>query len=698
MRRPPLSLLQRVLLIVLGVGWLAAAVGGHFVFPPLVDAAYEGQSFGWLNHKIAGHKAYREGAGLDATREWYADRMRGYAWNVSALATLYAAAAAAVIAFPAVRRRIKRFLFASTAPLNLAVLRIAVFGMLLYLLRTELILTYAAWPRDMYQFPVVAEWFYRFLPVSVEVASPLLTVAIVTTIMAIFGLFTRVTTVVSVLLGIYLIGIPQLSGKVNHLHHIMMIGAVLACSRCGDALSIDAVIRAFRGADRGVVAPPHRGVRYGLPIRVAMMVLATVYFFPGFWKVATNGPQWVFSNNLENHMLQKWFELETYTPPIPLHKAPFSGPGGALFAVVFEFGLPFALLWKRTRVIWAAMGLAFHNLTNLLMNISFITLQVMYVMFVDWQRLLRWIGKRMFGERLRVLYDGNCGLCRRTMAVLGVLDWLQQLKPVNALKRADVEAEGLGFLEDAALVQDMHSAWRDGGRGTGDEGETGWRTAKGFDAYQQIAWRVPLLWPLLPVIYLPPVVAMGWKVYRRVADSRACRIPSEQKQASGIAAYAWSWKPLALVAAVIFTGQLALGTGRLHKSWPIACYPLFDQMELRTVVWPEFELVTTDGKRLPLDDDPIRERFGAARYVAPMKSLIEQPIDEPRAVEVLAEFVDAWRDAGALPADESTVDRIVVTRARYELTGPQRPAEPAERMTGFEEPWGKVSQPTKPGA
>lgn len=694
MRRPPLSPLQLALLVLLGVGWLAAAIGSQIVFRPLVEAAYDGESFAWLNNKIAGHKASREGAGLDASRDWYTGRMRRYAWDVSALATLYAAAAAAVIALPAARRRLRRFFFASSAPLNLAVLRVAVFGMLLYLLRSELILTYAAWPRDLYQFPVLADWLYRYLPISAGVAAPLLLLATVTTVMAIFGLFTRVTTVVSVLLGVYLIGIPQLSGKVNHLHHVLLIGAVLACSRCGDALSVDAILRAVRGADRGVVAPPHRGVRYGLPIRVAMMVLATVYFFPGFWKVATNGPQWVFSSNLENHLLQKWFELETYTPPIPLHKAPFSGPLGALFAVVFEFGLPIALLWKPTRVLWAAMGLAFHNLTNLLMNISFVTLQVMYVMFVDWQRLLRWLGRAMLGEPIRVLYDGNCGLCRRTMAVLGALDWLQQLKPVNALDRSAVESEGLGFLDDAALIQDMHAAWResvrDGGRGMGDEGADGWRTAKGYSAYQRIAWRVPLLWPLLLVIYLPPVAAMGWKVYRRVADSRACKIASPHKPAAAVAAYAWSWKPLAVVAAVIFAGQTALGTARLHKAWPLACYPLFDQVEERWVVWPEFELVTKSGERLPLDDDPIRDHFGSARYVAPMKLLLQQPVDEKKATDVLTEFAAIWRAAGNLPEDESTVDRIVVTRSRYELTGPQRPAEPTQRAAGFELPWREV--------
>ena len=365
---------------------------------------------------------------------------------------------------------------------------------------------------------------------------------------------------------------------------------------------------------------------------------------------------------------------------------PFSGPGGALFAVVFEFGLPLALLWRPTRAIWGAMGLAFHNLTNLLMNISFITLQVMYVMFVDWQRLLAWVGRRVFGEPIRVLYDGNCGLCRRTMAVLGVFDWLRMLRPVNALQREAVEAEGLGFLPDADLMQDMHAAWK--------VGSSEWGVAKGYAAYQAIAWRVPVLWLALPVVYLPPVAAIGRSIYRRVADSRACQVV---KPPSGGGATPlrlvppWSPRPLAWIAGTLLAGQCLLGVGRLHKAWPIACYPLFDQIEDNTVVWPVFAYTTKDGRSEPLDDDPIRDTLGNGRYVASMQKLVSTPLDESSAMKTLAEFAKLWRDAGLLPDDEANLDRLVVTRATYELTGPQRPEAPIESEPLVETPWADLA-------
>ena len=679
-RSPPnasLGLGQKVTLLVLVVAWLAIVIGSQLVMPRLLGAAYDGESFGWLDQKIANHRAYREGAGFDASRDWYLGWAQGYALKSSALATLGLVVAGVLICSRAARRRVKRFLYSSSSPLNLAILRVAAFGMLFYLLRTEPIMTYAQWPREMYQWPFLAGMLYKSLPITPEVVGPALTIATIAAGMAAIGLLTRFSTLVSVVLGIYLIGIPQLSGKVNHLHHVVMIGMVLACSRCGDALSLDSIWRALRNADKGTVSAPRRAVRYGMPLRICMMILATVYFFPGFWKIASNGPAWIFSNNLENHMLQKWFELEYYEPPIPLHKMPLSGPMGSLYAVVFEFFLPIALLWRPTRAIWAMMGITFHNLTNILMNISFMTLQVMYVMFVDWQKLLAWLGQRLFRSPLQVLYDGNCGLCRRTMSILNQLDWLQSLKPVNALDREAVEAEGLGYLDDAALMKDMHAAWKvEPNSGEGPSSE--WKSAKGYDAYQHITWRVPLLWPLIPFIYLPPVAAIGWNVYRRVADSRACTIPSvpqSQEKPSSIWAPSWRWRPLMVVATIILGTQCLLGAGRMHKSWPLACYPLFDQIAERTVVWPEFYAIDSEGKETYLDDDTIRDKLGEARYVESMRRFILTPLDEQAARTMLGSFSKAWLEDDSLP---ESAESIRISLATYELTGPQRPKEPIE--------------------
>ena len=110
-----------------------------------------------------------------------------------------------------------------------------------------------------------------------------------------------------------------------------------------------------------------------------------------------------------------------------------------------------------------------------------------------------------------VLFDGNCALCRRTIKVLSFLDIFRQLKFINALSSdaAGIIQERDLKLED--LLYDMHIV----------EGASSW---KGYEAYQRISLRIPLLWLLVPFLYFPPVRNVGERVYRRVADSRTCKI------------------------------------------------------------------------------------------------------------------------------------------------------------------------------
>jgi len=669
------------LLVVLGLLWLAAVAVCFVGVPRLVVAAYDGQSVDFLNRKFASHRQYRQAQQLDASRRWYANWGREYAIKAVVLATAGTAVAMAFVAVPGVRRRLKRFLFASTAAMNLAVLRVVVFGMLFYLLFTEPILNYAAWPREMFQWPAVGGLILSRLPLSVEIVEPLLVIAMATTAMAAIGFFSRTSGLISIVLATYLLGIPQSSGKVNHMHHVLLIGLLVSLARSGDALSLDSLWQAIRRADRGQVAPPRRAVRYGLPLRLSMVLLALVYFFPGFWKVATNGPEWIFSDNLNNQLLQKWFELEHYRPPLPIHELPFSSQMGALTAVVFELGFVLAIFWRRSRALWAVLGLAFHNLTRLLMNISFMSLQAMYVMFVDWQRLLAWLGRKAYGKPMVLLYDDHCKLCRRTVAILASLDWLSALQPVSAFEKEKIKQLGLRQLEEQALMQDMHAAWQ--------SADGHWHTAKGYAAYQALAWRIPTLWFALLLVYLPPVAMIGRKVYRRVADSRSCQLVSRPaSSAAEPPGGRWSARPLLVVAILLLAAQSVLGIARVRKAWPVACYPLFDHLAKPTMLWPEFVLITTDGGQVSLDDDPLRDHLGEARYVVTLKRFLQSPLDADQAKQVLGELRQIWQEAGAL--DGLRPSSIRVDAASYELTGPERPSEPASSERLLVVPWDQI--------
>jgi hypothetical protein len=60
---------------------------------------------------------------------------------------------------------------------------------------------------------------------------------------------------------------------------------------------------------------------------------------------------------------------------------------------------------------------------------------------------------------------------------------------------------------------------------------SGAKTYFGFTAYRAMSWRIPVFWPLLPILYFPGVRPIGEAVYRWVAENRhgTCRIPSGSK-------------------------------------------------------------------------------------------------------------------------------------------------------------------------
>ena len=107
-----------------------------------------------------------------------------------------------------------------------------------------------------------------------------------------------------------------------------------------------------------------------------------------------------------------------------------------------------------------------------------------------------------------VLYDGDCGLCRRTIDRVMALDWLHRLTPLNGRDRAAIEKQGFGRLDAETLAKDLHAA----------KGEKIW---KGYDAYRTIASHIPLLWPVWPLLWVWPVTWIGRRIYRKVADTRS---------------------------------------------------------------------------------------------------------------------------------------------------------------------------------
>jgi len=276
-----------------------------------------------------------------------------------------------------VTRLLHDYLNQSRSPLDLAITRVVVFAILGWLCVRESPVWMAALPRDLLFPPPLSDWLTALVePRAVRVAQ---VVTILASLAAALGLGYRLTAPLAVIGGVYVLGVSQLWGKVNHYHHIVWFAAILAVSPSTDALA--------RG--RGTIPEPSPA--YGRPLAFVGLLIGLAYFFPGVAK-ARVGLEWIWSDNLKYLMYQKWFQLPGFQPLIALDQYPLALRLLATGVVLFELSFIWLILHRRTRPFAVLGGLAFHAGTALMMGINFWTIWASYVVFVPWGRLVSHAG------------------------------------------------------------------------------------------------------------------------------------------------------------------------------------------------------------------------------------------------------------------------------------------------------------------
>src|SRR5262249_47636392 len=156
------------------------------------------------------------------------------------------------------------------------------------------------------------------------------------------------------------------------------------------------------------------------------LLMGVIYFFAGMWKLWSGGIDWALSDNLRFMMYEQWTQLGGWTPFFRIDHYPVIYRGAALGTVLFETSFIFLLFSRRLRMLSVVGGVTFHTMTDVFMRISFASLVKCYVAFFDWYAIARRIGTFLFKEEAYVVYDGNSGLYRRTIACVQVFDILQR--------------------------------------------------------------------------------------------------------------------------------------------------------------------------------------------------------------------------------------------------------------------------------
>ncbi len=169
-------------------------------------------------------------------------------------------------------------------------------------------------------------------------------------------------------------------------------------------------------------------------------------------------------------------------------------------------------------------GIFFHGAIYVLLDAGVFSLAV-FVAYIGLLREddLQWLKNVFIKKRKKkgsnmnniiVLYDGHCGLCLRSMFVLSLCDWLNTLKAVDFRVVDDRKAFAPDITE-RSLDKSMHIKLSNPSTGSGQV-----RYLTGFDAFRYMTKRLPPLWPLTPLLWIPGVAPVGRRIYKRIADSR----------------------------------------------------------------------------------------------------------------------------------------------------------------------------------
>jgi len=166
------------------------------------------------------------------------------------------------------------------------------------------------------------------------------------------------------------------------------------------------------------------------------------------------------------------------------------------------------------RRLLIAGGILFHGSIFIFMDVGSFSLAMLAAYcglltaddFAWLERITKRVLHNTSAKPIIVLFDGQCGLCRRSIATLLTFDWLHRLHPVDFHSpERDHVAHGLSFDD---LNRALHIRLPNG------------KTYLGFSAFRQLSWSLPPLWPLAPFLYLPGAIIIGNWLYERIANRR----------------------------------------------------------------------------------------------------------------------------------------------------------------------------------
>lgn len=311
------------------------------------------------------------------------------------------------------------------------------------------------------------------------------------------GLFTRITSVLTWLAALtYIQRSPTSLFGLDTMMNLVLLYLMIGPS--GAALSADRLIARYRAARRALrevrpvpIMDVQPQVSARLALRLLQINLCVIYFVAGLSKL--QGQTWWQFTAVWLTMANPEFS--------PLHTGPYVEflrflchhrwlwelvmSVGVVFTFWVELGFP-SMVWRpNMRWVMICSALAMHIGISMTMQLTTFSMMmaVMVLSFVPEETVRRLFRRRGNAEEMILRVDSRSRKQARLASLLYAVDaWSQ------------VEIESTTPLSQAELIQ-------------------GRRVVKGYAVFERLTRRLPLLWPVALLTYLPPVRNLGSKWY-----------------------------------------------------------------------------------------------------------------------------------------------------------------------------------------
>lgn len=336
----------------------------------------------------------------------------------------------------------------------------------------------------------------------------------------ILGLWTRTSLIVSTIL---LFSFHEYSRIILNGGDTLLriLAFILVISPCHRALSVSNLRKRWKlSAQTGKDQPLEERMMSIWPYRLLLWQLIVLYTASSIEKFT--GSMWRDGSAVAAILHHPHFSRLS---PAVADMFAYTSPIGSYFALIAQAAwivlLPIGLLsmtrilsthafntWKRTLIL---CGVLVHGGIFLLMDVGTFSLTILVsylgLLLDDDFRAIRHLFNRTRRTQLVVLFDGRCGFCAKAIITLRSMDWLHRLQFEN-YHDAKVRSTYAPRLDLKALSKEMHVRLPNG------------KFPAGFFAFRSLAWHLPALWLVAPLLYIPGVPTIGKWAYQWIADHR----------------------------------------------------------------------------------------------------------------------------------------------------------------------------------